>query len=148
MIMKFHWGHGLLIAIILGVSGILLLVFLSSRERIDLITEDYYPKGINYQQQIEKIKNSSALKQGISLKVSDSLLISFPRVVSSPDSIRGEIWIYSAADKFADMKMMINLNDSYSQSIDIRNLHLAKYELIIDWEAEGKAYLHKELFFP
>ncbi len=146
--MKFHWGHGLLIAIILGVSGISLMVFLSVRERIDLITEDYYPRGLTYDQQIEKIKNTNSLEKKVLIEVSDSLIISFPRIVDPPDSISGEIWLYSAADKFADKKFQIQLNKAYYQTIDIKQLYMAKYEIIIEWRAGGKAYYQKDLFIP
>lgn len=146
--MKFHWGHGLLVAIILSVSGISLLVFLSSRERIDLITEDYYPKGLAYDQQMEKIKNTNSLEKKVLVEISDSLYISFPRIVDFPDSIRGEIWIYSAADKYEDKKLKIDLNASFYQAIELQQFNLAKYEIIVDWKAEGKEYFQKEPFFP
>lgn len=146
--MKFNWGHGLLVAIVLGVSGILLLVILSSRERIDLITDDYYPKGLVYETQIEKMKNTNSLEQGVLIESSDSLIILFPRITDSPDSIKGEIWIYSAADKFADKKLQIKLNESFYQAIDPKQFYMAKYEIIINWKADGIEYYHKEHFIP
>jgi hypothetical protein len=146
--MKFHWGHGLLIAIIISVLAISFLVFLSSRERIDLITEDYYPKGLKYDLQIEKIKNTNSLDKKLWIEIRDSLIISFPQIVRSPDSIEGEIWIYSAADKFADKKLKIELNESFYQAIDLKQFHLAKYEIIVDWKANGKEYYQNEPFFP
>ena len=145
--MKFTVGHGITIAIILCVSGILTLVVLSVRERIDLISEDYYPKGISYEKQIEKIKNTNALDKKISVTVHDSLFIQFPRIVDTPDSIRGEIWIYYVADKYADKVYDINLNDSFYQAIDLNELPMTKYDILIDWEANMKQYFQKEQFF-
>jgi hypothetical protein len=84
----------------------------------------------------------------VNIKASDSLLIEFPRIVKNPDSITGEIWLYSAADKFADIRAKISLNDSFCQSFDLKKLKRTKYEIILDWQAEGKAYFQKELFFP
>ena len=125
-----------------------MLVILSSRERIDLITEDYYPRGLTYEQQIEKMRNTNSLSRKVLIELRDSLVLRFPSITDYPDSIQGEIWIYSAADKYADRKLEIHLNGSFSQSVDIRGLSLAKYEIIIDWKASGKEYLQKELFYP
>lgn len=146
--MKFHWGHGLFVAIILGVSGISLLVILSVRERIDLITEDYYPRGLTYERQIEKIRNTNSLEQKVLIDVSDSLIITFPRIIDPPDSIQGEIWLYAAANKYADKKIQIKLNKAYYQTINLYQLNMTKYEIIIDWRAGGKSYFQKEHFIP
>jgi len=146
--MKFNWGHGLLIAIIVCTGGLLLLVFLSSRQKVDLVTEEYYPKELVYEEEIQKLKNTNSLTERIEVEVgSDSLHIRFPDISLPFDSISGEIWFYFPADKTADNRNAVRLSEKYEQSFSLSLFRKGKYEVIIDWQAGQTNYLQKEIVF-
>lgn len=145
--MKFNWGHGIFLTIIICSSGILLLVYLSYQQKIDLVTEEYYPKELVYEDQISKIKNSNALAEKISIeRKNDSLLLTFPKIAVTADSIKGEIWFYFPSDKAEDKKMKIEPSENFIQSINLSNFKAGKYEIIFDWRVEQTKYFQKELF--
>ena len=52
-----NWGNKLLIAIVIFMSFIFVLVYLSAQNQIDLVEKDYYPKGLKYQDRIDEIEN-------------------------------------------------------------------------------------------
>ena len=52
--MKFNWGHGIVVTMGIAMSLILVLVYFSYQQTIDLVTEDYYPKQLVYENQIDK----------------------------------------------------------------------------------------------
>ena len=125
-----------------------MLVYLSSHQKIDLVTEDYYPKELVYEDQIQKLKNTHSLADRIKVEVgSDSLHIRFPEMSVPRDSISGEIWFYFPADKKADSKNSVRLNDNYEQSFSLSLFRIGRYEVIIDWQAGQTKYLQKELIF-
>ena len=68
MKIKWHWGTGILIAIILFIGLMITLVFLSSRQEFHLVEKDYYPKALEYQQQIDKEQNSLKLSEKVLVK--------------------------------------------------------------------------------
>ena len=141
--MKYNWGHGLATAIILGIIALSSLVFVVTKERIDMVTDEYYPKELNYQDQINKIKTYTELEKGIELKVNGELLIQFPEVVANPGDITGALHIYRPSDKRLDIERELRLTEAYTMVVDRNLLKAGKYEVIIDWKAGDQSYLTK-----
>ena len=56
--MKFNWGVGIFTFYGLFVVFILALVFRSSQENYDLVTEDYYQQEIRFEEVINKRNNA------------------------------------------------------------------------------------------
>lgn len=141
--MKYNWGHGIATAIILAIIALSSLVFVVTRERIDMVTDQYYPKELDYQLQIDKIKSYRELEQGVELKVNGELLIQFPKVSASPADITGALHIYRPSDERLDIEREVKLSDAYTMIIAKELLKLGKYEVIIDWKVDDKRYLTK-----
>ena len=145
--MKFNWGHGLFVTILFGVAGIMTLVFLSSREKIDLVTEDYYPRELVYEKQIEKQKNTQKLNEKVFVFVTDTIIFQFPDISKDPFSIEGEILFYRPSDRAFDRKEILRLDSLYRQEFRAADFPSGKYEVILEWECDGIEYLQKEILF-
>jgi hypothetical protein len=145
--MKFNWGHGLFAVIVLGVSGILLLVYLSSKEKIDLVTDDYYPKELRYEEQIIRQKNTQNLSRKVSVTMERSLKLEFPDITAEASDIKGEIWLYRPSDKIHDRREVIRLDTIFRQEIELQNLPEGKYEVILEWNCNNTEYYQKEILY-
>lgn len=145
--MKFNWGHGIILVILLSMAGFLTLVFISTNERIDMVTEDYYPKELKYDDQIEKIKNYNALTKKVEITLEESLLIQFPDDIANADAISGLVHLYRPSDKDLDIEKEIKLDEAYRMTISKQDLKSGKYELIIEWQANGQPYLTKQAVY-
>ena len=55
MKLKFNWGTGIFIFIIIGILWYIFLVIFSMKQDFYLVEDDYYSQGINYDKHIEKI---------------------------------------------------------------------------------------------
>ncbi|MCU4173507.1 FixH family protein [Carboxylicivirga sp. N1Y90] len=141
--MKFNWGHGIFLAIVLGASGLATLVFITTRERIDMVTEEYYPKELKYQDQISKIINYQALAKKVEVSSDNDLVISFPEITGSADGIEGEVHIYRPSNKALDIERTVALDSAFSMSIAKKHFKAGKYELMIEWQANEVAYFTK-----
>ncbi|WP_430816185.1 FixH family protein [Carboxylicivirga sp. RSCT41] len=145
--MKFNWGHGIVLVIVCGVIGFLSLVFITTRERIDMVTDDYYPKELKYDNQIEKQKNYNALSQKVQVNIDGVFEISFPDNIANAGSIKGIVHVYRPSDKSLDIEEAIKLDEHYKMRIPLSKLKSGKYELIIEWQANGQPYLTKQDVF-
>lgn len=145
--MKFNWGHGLTIVIIICIVGLLSLVWLTTKSKVDLVTEEYYPKELVYEQQLQKMRNNNKLKQKITVQIQDSLYVYFPKVVTNPDSISGKILFYRPSDKNKDFTEKIRLDKTFKASYPLSKFDEGKYEMTIDWEFSGIACMQKEVVF-
>jgi hypothetical protein len=141
--MKFNWGHGLMVVILLGITGFLSLVLITTGERIDMVTDEYYSKELKYQDQIEKIKNYNLLDEKVQLQINGSLTLKFPKLTDNPLDIAGNIHLYRPSDKRLDLEKEIQLDSAYCLEFEKTDLQAGKYEVIIEWTANNKPFLTK-----
>lgn len=144
MKMKFSWGTGILIFILLFVAGVIGFFIFSSRQVYYLVEEDYYEKEIRYQEQIDKMKNVQALHRQVSfIQGADTLLIVFPDSIP-PGSISGVLHIYRPSDSRMDRYVRLTPDTAGRQYIDISALTKGRFILKMDWIMEGKSYYKEE----
>ena len=68
--MKWNWGTGIAITLVLFIGLMSFMVFKSTQQRFDLVSENYYEEELNYQEVIDQKRNSSnvslnQIKEGI-----------------------------------------------------------------------------------
>ncbi len=141
--MKFNWGHGLTVAILLAITGITSLVYVTTAERIDMVTDEYYPKELKYQEQIEKIRNYNALEEKIQFTVQDTIIIRFPKLCDKPHDITGSVHLYRPSDKRLDKEQVLLLDSTFRFYWDKDKLEPGKYEVIIEWNANKTSFITK-----
>lgn len=144
MKIKFNWGTGIVIALLVMVSGMLVLVSVAIRQDFDLVDTDYYQKSINYQQHIEKVKNNNELPKKIQFSLSvDSLTLKFPDLGNYLD-YSGEIHFYSPVGKKRDLTLALKLDTALTQTILLDSVERGRYQVKIDWKANSTTYYHEE----
>lgn len=144
---KLNWGHGILIAIIVMVIAILLMVYQVMNEKIELVTEDYYPKELKYEEEIQKRQSTEALNGKIQILTDDSIRIVFPSDFEQPQYIKGEVWFYKASNKSDDFRDSIHFGQNLTLTYPFEKFTAGKYDVIIDWKYQGKSYYYKEPIF-
>jgi len=142
--MKINWGTGIVLALVIMVSGMLYLVSIALRQNDDLVENDYYQKSITYQQHIDEARNNNALTEKIKFELSpESLKLSFPKLANSQE-FEGEIHFYSPVEEKRDMTVKIKLDSIYNQIVDLKSMQKGRYQLKIDWKAGKVAYYQEE----
>ena len=63
--MKFHWGTGILIFLILFLLACGLFIAFAMRQEVSLVHEDYYEKGVDHSQQMMVEARSAQFKNDI-----------------------------------------------------------------------------------
>jgi len=109
-------------------------------QQVNLVSPDYYPKGVNYDKQIAKIKNLELLKEKVSVKKGDEILeIIFPEELRNK-IIKGNIQFYYITDYQKDINHEINLDSSLKQQFRLSQFQNGRYIIKLDWEADSTAY--------
>lgn len=144
MKIKFNWGTGIVVAMMVMVTGILVLVSVAVRQDFDLVDADYYQKSVNYQQHIEKVKNTETLEEKIRIELSaDSLKLQFPNLTNY-EEYSGKIQFYSPVEKSRDLTFDVQPKSDYTQSVSLKNLEKGRYQVKIDWQANNVSYYQEE----
>lgn len=139
--MKFHWGHGIAIFFSLFVALMLTALFMSKKEKVDLVTEDYYAQELIYQDRIDQKNN--ARNAGMEIKTrneNEYLVVELPVVIKSAKSVAGNITLYRPSDSAFDVQAPINPEDSAVVRIPSAKLKKGRYILKMELTMDDQQY--------
>jgi len=147
--MKWNWGTGIFIVIVLFIGACVAFIVYSQKQKWSLVEEDYYPKELRHEEKLAKIRNANALTIQLLVKLDKSnLIIQFPSDFRGK-SLTGTIDIYRPSDEKLDVVVPVAVDTSLSQCIPLRKLSQGRYVAKIDWTSEGKDYFKElDVFIP
>lgn len=145
-----NWGGGLVISMVLFMGFILTLVYIMSTDKkysYDLVTEKYYQKEMELQDNIYAQQNNADMKQKITgLKTDLGYLLQFPDGYD-PQKITGKVSLYRPSDKRLDFDYPLEMTDP-NVLIPIDQLVEGRWNITMDWQYEGKKYkFQKEITY-
>ena len=122
----------------------IMLIIRTSKENIDLVVEDYYPRELKYQDEIEAFRNAAVMEQKVNIIQNDTaIIIRFPDNLDA-DSIRGIIALYRASDKNQDRTYPFSPDGNNYFQVLKDDLKEGKYGLTLDWKYLGRNFKIKE----
>lgn len=146
MKIKFTWPMGIFLALASFMIFILSYVYKATfvhKYDHHLVSDQYYKDELNYQKEIDKLNNASALKQDIVIEhKSTGLLIKFPSEFK-PEDIKGIINFQRPSNYKLDFQIPIHLtNNEYL----ISNTKLVEgiWNVKIDWQVGKQTFLLKQ----
>ncbi len=142
--MKFNWGHGISLGIILFVGFILSLVYITTQQNLNLVDEEYYPKELEHQAQMERIKNAFQFKEEFKISIeTDYVTIVFPKYFHDKN-IEANILFYRPSDNRKDVIQDYEGQGNKVQKFVKKKFDSGIYVLKITWNAEGKSYYFEQ----
>ena len=144
--MKINWGTGIFITIVIFLIGMISLVIISSMQPLNLVVEDYYPKAIDYQSQIDRIARTNALNDKMGFSQDEEFIyIEFP-MVDSLISPEGKVLVFFPRDNTLDHEFEIEVNDSLFQFIPKKDLMPGWCIVKVNWKVDTLEYYVEEDF--
>jgi nitrogen fixation protein FixH len=140
-----NWGKGIVIAIVLFISYIMFMVITMIRTSSDLVEENYYEEGVKFEQKIQAIKNSKAIKDQIKISVDQQFLaIEFPNSVSMDSVTNGVIHLYRPENGKLDKHFSFSKEAGNIQLIPKEKITEGYYNLLLSWKTnESDFYVDK-----
>lgn len=137
--MKFHWGTGILIFLILFLMAAGLFIAFAMRQDVSLVHEDYYEKGVDHSQQMLVEARSAQHRGQIGTRIQDDqLLIDIEdKLLTRMDSAR--FHLYRPSDSHYDIQRTFDAKDA-PLSIPGEELISGRYILKVYWSWEGLKY--------
>ncbi|HAS39983.1 MAG TPA: hypothetical protein DCS93_05860 [Microscillaceae bacterium] len=141
------WRYKITGVIVVFVSFIMFLVVKAMRQDdIHLVAKDYYKQEIEYQNEINKLRNVQNLKESFNLEyVAEHQMfrVKFPKSVT-----KGEIMFFRPSDARKDFKIPVEAGQDGVQLIPMKDRKMDKgfWRLKIDWQdAQKKYYVEKRI---
>ena len=147
--MKFTWAHAAIaipITIVVVFTSVLIRS-MSDEKKTELVTEDYYAKEIQFQEQIDRTKNALVLKTNLEWnKVGENWQLGL-KGDYDPELAEGTLTIYRPSDSSLDFDVPMVLDVNFNQMVSGKNFKKGKYQIQVRWTANDlDCYLEKNIF--
>ena len=131
---------------IIFIAGILFLVFKSSSQKVDLVTENYYEQELKYQEKIDEAKRAQSLSSPLKYDLNENrLTIFFPNEMKGV-KLNAQALVYYAADETKDKTYSLStVNAKLIISLPVNDKGM--YQLKMDWVAGSISYYSEYKFF-
>jgi nitrogen fixation protein FixH len=141
-----HWGRGIFISIIIFLAGTAFMIAIAVNSPSDLVVKDYYEKGVEYQEQIDRINRTNALSENVAIEYTgNGLFIQIPKMFS-PEKIRGEVLFYRPSDSKEDLRIPLSIDTSGTALISTAGLGKGFWKAELSWSADDKGYFKETSF--
>ena len=143
---KFNWGTGILITIIVFmIITIGTVVFLMNQD-VDLVASDYYDKGIQHQNQIDRENRTNLMSEAVQISPENGFVrLTFPKSYSQK-SLIGTIQFYRPSDSKKDFALSISIDTSARQLIPTQNLEKGYWKIKLNWTLDSIEYYKESSF--
>lgn len=140
-----NWGVKIAVSLGVFITFILTLSLVMMRSNKEGAEKNYYEKDLLYEQEIQAVRNTQKLSEGISFElVGDKLLIQFPKDV---ENYLGEVFLLRPDDSQKDRKIPMQLNEDRKQIIDIATLQKGLWRAQVFWQMKGNKYQSQKFIF-
>jgi len=145
---KNKWPLGITLTYSIFALALIGFAVFSSFNQVNLVSDNYYREGIEYQQQIDRAARASEKSSRISWKFLNSkksLLLSFPKD-SSSQSITGNIMFFRPSDAAQDEIIPLAVSTNNEQLVSLQNLTKGYWRLKVFWmKNEQEFYFEDKL---
>lgn len=139
--LKFNWGTGIFISIVLFMIITVILTVIFMNRRVDLVTNNYYEKTLTYQNQIDTYKRTAGLKEKVSFNYADNKInVSFPGSFLHEVN-NGKLYFYRPSDSRKDFTIPIQLDERGSQIVNTTKIDKGYWKVEIQWTMNNQNYL-------
>lgn len=137
-----NWGKAIILSFVLFAIFIGVLVVVCVREDVSLVSRDYYNDELEYQSQIDRVRNADQLerKPEINLVDDQSLRVEF----DFHQFDGGKLVLYSPADIKEDKTFKLEPSDSNFQVFTVGSLKKGNYKVKMTWSANGKEFYYEK----
>ncbi len=138
-----NWGFKITILYVGFVALILSMVSMAMRQKVDLVSKDYYEQELKYQDKIDRKNRTHSLKEPLSWEVKQgTLVLKFPGEFNG-EKINGSIYFFRPSDAAMDKTIPVTTDTSVVLNISTNQLKKGLYKMQISWEVNKEEYYNE-----
>ena len=133
-------------ALYLGfVALIVTLVIISSNNKEELVSKDYYAQELRFQEKIDATNNANSLVNGISHSIDENnVIITLPTENMSSD-LKGEVYFFCPSNSANDKTIPMAFDNNGKMFIQKNTLKQGAYKMKLSWSGNGKNYFKESV---
>ena len=126
---------------IIVIIGFVLLITTNNDFKHQMVTENYYQKELNFQNDFLKYQRSKNFDVKINFN-KNKLIVEFPENLRL-NSVKGSVTVYRPSNNSLDFKKEIILKKN-NFIIDFNKKSKGKWIVFLDWSYDNIDYMHKK----
>ncbi len=141
------WGKAIVLVFIVFAGFIGTMVYWMSREKIDLVRDDYYQNEIAYQQHMEQVTNARSFEAAELVRyIADSQQVK----LTLPDGfVSGTLLLYCPADRRQDVRQVLTKATARVSNLSMQGRPSGLWRAQLSWSDGQRAYYtERELTRP
>lgn len=142
--MKFNWGTGIFIFLMVFVFSILSFVYFAFQQDVNLVNKEYYQKGVDFDNERSMRERATLEESRFSIEQNNELVIISVDEAYFSEINDTEAYFYRPSDRHKDIRFVFK--DS-TLSIPTKSLIKGKYTLKISWKKDETDYLLEKYFY-
>ncbi len=144
-----EWPIGIAVVLLLFLTFLIGSLVVLSGQKFDLVTRDYYEKGLAYQQRIDAIQRTQAIPYALTIQFNKStktLVFRFaPQFQDKP--LRGKIYFYRPSDATQDKYVDLPTNLTGDFTVPVATFAPGKWRIKTEWEVAGQTYYYETIIY-
>lgn len=143
-----NWGKGIILSFVLFIAVIFTMVYISVNTEFSLVADNYYEQEINYDDQLERIRNFNALVEKPNFDFDRNKgLISLSFAPDLAQAVKdGSVVFFRASGAKHDKELPLLLNDVHQFAVSSNTLLKGAWTLQLSWTDGLKEYYHEIKF--
>ena len=144
-IMKWNWGTGVAIFLVLFASSMIFAVVSTTRYPPQLVQKDYYALDMNYQARLEQKQNTAQLPRVPKIQyvaAQRSIQVDFPEGMMAS---QGTVKCFRSSTTKDDFTT--SFQEKNTLLIPAEALKSGRWHVELEWEADGKLYFWETALF-
>jgi nitrogen fixation protein FixH len=141
-----YWPIGISLTLILFVGGLISAVLFSTTVPINLVSNDYYENGLNYEEKMEQYRQSAVAAKHLTVEYDPQekvLLLNYDFKRFHPQN--GTVYFYRPSDSQLDQSQPLNFDESGQASITLGELAKGFWRIKIQWEESNQTLLKEDV---
>lgn len=140
------WPAGIIAFFSVAICAAVGFVIFCQRNKVDLVTADYYEQEVRYQDQLERAHRAASLQAPASIGYDEParrITVSVPAEHLDP-SLKGWIQLYRPSAAGLDQKIPLQVDPAGAQVIDASGLADGLWHVRVSWNARGADYYYDQ----
>jgi nitrogen fixation protein FixH len=124
------------------ITFIVVFIIFASRQKVDLVSHDYYENEVRYQGQIDRVNRTQALSSSAEVTYNaaqKSLTVALP-AEHARQAAAGSIHFYRPSDAGLDQDVQLAVNADGVQQWDAKSLKAGLWKVRVEWTVAGKDF--------
>ncbi len=138
------WGTKIFLSFVVFMGIIISLVVVSMRQDFYLVTDDYYKQEIEYQGQIDKMKNYKSLNEALAIQYEADKRVAMIQFPQKAQAQEGSIHFFRPSNGNFDFTVPVKANGQGVQEINLNDKVPGLWKVKINWTVEGQSFYEEK----